>query len=98
MRWLSLSFALCTLPVALRAQTLRDSARVQSDGAELFVELRAAASTHPVVLFLHGGPGDHISALLPFMAYPGPALERSFTMAYLYERGVGKSGPVPQSS
>jgi pimeloyl-ACP methyl ester carboxylesterase len=32
------------------------------------------------------------------MAYPGPMLERSFTMAYLYERGVGKSGPAPASS
>ena len=98
MRWLSLTIGLCALPVALRAQALRDSAHVQSDGADLFVELRAADSTKPVVLFLHGGPGDHITALLPFMAYPGPALERSFTMAYLYERGVGKSGPVPQSS
>ena len=94
--WLCL--AVCALPIALAAQSLRDSAHVASDGADLFVELRAADSTKPVVLFLHGGPGDHISALLPFMAYPGPALERSFTMAYLYERGVGKSGPAPLSS
>ena len=98
MRWLILSFALCALPFALHAQGLRDSARVSSDGADLFVELRAADSTKPVVLFLHGGPGDHVSALLPFMAYPGPPLERAFTMAYLYERGVGKSGPAPLSS
>jgi len=82
----------------LSAQGLRDSARVNSDGAELFLELRAADSTRPVVLFLHGGPGDHMGALLPFMAYPGPALERSFTMAYLYERAVGKSGPAPLAS
>jgi proline iminopeptidase len=86
------------LPPRLPAQGLRDSARVSSDGAQLFVELRATDSTRPVVLFLHGGPGDHIGALLPFMAYPGPALERSFTMAYLYERGVGKSGPAPLAS
>jgi pimeloyl-ACP methyl ester carboxylesterase len=98
MRGVILSFALCALPIALRAQALRDSATVKSDGADLFVEIRSVDSTKPVVLFLHGGPGDHISALLPFMAYPGPALERGFTMAYLYERGVGKSGPVPLSS
>ena len=90
--------ALCALPFALHSQGLRDSARVDSDGVQLFLELRAADSSMPVVLFLHGGPGDHITALLPFMAYPGPALERSFTMAYLYERGVGKSGPAPLPS
>lgn len=95
MRSLVPVFALCALPFVLQAQGLRDSARIDSDGVQLFLELRAADSSKPVVLFLHGGPGDHITALLPFMAYPGPALERSFTMAYLYERGVGKSGPAP---
>jgi len=89
-----LVFTSSTLP----AQAIRDSALVTSDGAQLFLELRAADSTKPVVLFLHGGPGDHVTALLPFMAYPGPGLERSFTMAYLYERGVGKSGPAPLAS
>ena len=79
MRRLSLSFVLCCLPSALPAQELRDSARVSSDSADLFVEIRGADSSKPVVLFLHGGPGDHVSALLPFLAYPGPALERSFT-------------------
>lgn len=98
MRGLTLFLALWTLPFALQAQGLRDSARVDSDGAELFVELRALDSTKPVVLFLHGGPGDYVSALLPFMAYPGPELEQRFTMAYLYERGIGKSSPAPLSS
>lgn len=98
MRVLMLSLALCALPFAIRAQGLRDSAQVSSDGADLFIELRAADSTKPLVLFLHGGPGNHLTGLLPFMAYPGPLLERSFTMAYLYERGVGKSGPAPVSS
>lgn len=90
--------AFLLLPRPLASQALRDSAVVSSDGATLFLELRAADSTRPVVLFLHGGPGDPFSALLPFMAYPGPALEREFVMAYLYERGVGKSGPVPIQS
>jgi len=89
---------LLLLPRPLASQALRDSATVSSEGASLFLELRGADSTRPVVLFLHGGPGDPFSALLPFMAYPGPALEGSFVMAYLYERGVGKSGPVPIAS
>ena len=95
LRLLILGFAI-TGPAS--AQAIRDSATVQSDNASLFLELRGADSTRPVVLFLHGGPADPLDGLMSFMAYGGPELEREFVMVYLYQRGVAKSGPAPVAS
>ena len=79
------------------AQAIRDSATIQSGEASLFLEIRGADSTKPVVLFLHGGPADPFN-VLTFMAYPGAELEQSFLMVYLYQRGIGKSGSAPVES
>jgi pimeloyl-ACP methyl ester carboxylesterase len=73
----------------------RDSAIVFSDGARLFVDLRGADSTLPVLLVLHGGPGEIEHGLWSLMAYPGPGLEQDFVVAYLYQRGLARSSPVP---
>lgn len=94
------------LPIALlglatgtgAAQTIRDSATIPVDGASLFLDIRGADSTRPVLLFLHGGPADPLNALMSFMAYGGPELERQFVVVYLYQRGVAKSGPAPIES
>jgi pimeloyl-ACP methyl ester carboxylesterase len=96
---LSLSLALlCLMTRVVAAQALRDSATIPVDGASLFVELRGRDSTSPVVLFLHGGPADPLDALMSFMVYGGPELEQQFVVAYLYQRGVAKSGPAPIES
>jgi hypothetical protein len=56
---------LVLLSPRLAAQELRDSATISSDGVQLFVELRAADSAKPVVLFLQAareitsGPCSH---------------------------------------
>lgn len=86
--------AACAAPAAAQSRALRDSAMVESDGARLFVDLRAADSTAPVLLILHGGPGQVVSGLWSIMAYNGPGLERAFVVAYLNQRGVLKSPPV----
>jgi pimeloyl-ACP methyl ester carboxylesterase len=46
------------------------------------------------VLFLHGGPGS-VAHLIRFQSTVGKRLERDFLVAYLHQRGVGKSPPVP---
>lgn len=95
MTWRFVFLLLLLSPVTAASGQVRDSALVQSGGASLFLELRGADSTRPLVLFLHGGPADPLYGLMAFMAYPGERLEREFLMVYLYQRGTGKSGPVP---
>jgi pimeloyl-ACP methyl ester carboxylesterase len=87
-----------TLLVAALAAPIRDSAIVESDGARLFLDIRGADSTSPVVLVLHGGPGDGQNGLLSFISYAGVGLEQRFVMVYLYQRGVMKSPAVPTAS
>jgi hypothetical protein len=74
MRLLLFAWALALLLsfTSASAQSIKNSALVESDGARLFLEIRGADSAAAVVLFVHGGPGDHYSALLPFMAYSSP--------------------------
>src|SRR5262245_58502495 len=66
----SLAIGLASLgaPRTATASTWRDSAVVESPGARLFVDLRAADTTLPVLLILHGGPGA-IQDLWSFMVY-----------------------------
>lgn len=71
---------------------------VESNGAELYLEIKGADRRKPIILFLHGGPGDVVFGLLPFQAYVGKELERNFVMAYFHQRGMVKSKPVPSSS
>ncbi|HEU4427559.1 MAG TPA: alpha/beta hydrolase [Myxococcota bacterium] len=61
---------------------------VDVDGAQLFVELRAADAAAPILLWLHGGPGGAERPL--FRQFNGD-LERDFVVAYLDQRGAGRS-------
>lgn len=57
-------------------------------GAPQFVALRAEQPDLPLLLYLHGGPGD---AALPLVLKYNGALARHFTLAVWEQRGAGKS-------
>jgi len=67
---------------------------VKSDGAELYIKVRGQNFNNPVLLFLHGGPGEMTGPLI-FQAYAGPALEKHFVVGYLHQRNTCQSPSVP---
>lgn len=69
-------------------QSINQTAQVPVNNAHLWLLLRGADRTAPVVLWLHGGPGGAESPL--FRLY-NRALERSFVVGYLDQRGAGRS-------
>ena len=56
--------------------------------------MRGQDINKPVILFLHGGPGDPGGPLI-FQAYAGLELEKDFVMAYLHQRNTCLSPDVP---
>ena len=71
-----------------------DEFSVKSDGEELYIKVRGQDSDNPVLLFLHGGPGE-LTGPLSFQAYAGPELEKHFVVGYLHQRNTCKSPSVP---
>lgn len=53
-----------------------------------FVSIKASKSGLPILLYLHGGPGD---AALPLVSKYNKDLEKDFTVAVWEQRGAGKS-------
>lgn len=69
-------------------RSISTSERVAIDGAELFLLTRGEDRSAPVVVWLHGGPG---AAERPLFRYFNGALEDHFVVAYLDQRGAGRS-------
>ncbi|WP_226647882.1 alpha/beta fold hydrolase [Microbulbifer variabilis] len=93
-RWLKfflLSFALVAFSGGVFAGQVKYKGWVDSNGAELYLEVFGHSSTKPLILFLHGGPGDVELGLVPFQVTVGRALEEKYLVAYLHQRGAGKS-------
>ncbi len=67
---------------------------VKSGEEELYLRVRGQNSNNPVLLFLHGGPGE-LTGPLNFQSYAGPALEKHFVVGYLHQRNTCKSPSVP---
>jgi pimeloyl-ACP methyl ester carboxylesterase len=67
---------------------------VKSGGEELYIKVRGQNFDNPVLLFLHGGPGE-LTGPLSFQAYAGPELEKHFIVGYLHQRNTCKSPSVP---
>src|SRR5215831_14007017 len=65
-----------------------DSRRIKVGGAELYVEIRGLNRSAPLLLWLHGGPGGPER---PLFRYFNSDLERRFLVAYLDQRGAGRS-------
>lgn len=58
------------------------------NGTPQYVSVRSEAAGAPLLLYLHGGPGD---AALPLVLKYNRPLERHFTVAVWEQRGAGKS-------
>lgn len=71
---------------------------VESLNTKLYLKLKGQDRTKPVILFLHGGPGEVFLGLLSFEVYAGRELEKDFVVAYLHQRGMVKSPIVPDST
>jgi pimeloyl-ACP methyl ester carboxylesterase len=67
---------------------------VKSGGEELYIKVRGQDSDNPVLLYLHGGPGE-LTGPLSFQAYAGPELEKHFVVGYLHQRNTCKSPSAP---
>lgn len=61
---------------------------VSLNGVEQFIAIRADRPNLPLLLYLHGGPGD---AALPLVLKYNRALEQDFTLVVWEQRGAGKS-------
>lgn len=62
--------------------------KIEINGMNQFISIRAERENLPILLYLHGGPGD---AALPLVLKYNKALEKSFTVVVWEQRGAGKS-------
>lgn len=67
---------------------VRKAARIAVDGAELYLLTRGEDPRAPLLLWLHGGPGG---AERPLFRLFNGELENHFLVAYLDQRGTGRS-------
>jgi proline iminopeptidase len=70
------------------AEPVRTSERVAVEGASLYLEVRGEDRAAPLLLWLHGGPGG---AERPLFRHFAGGLEEHFVVAYLDQRGAGRS-------
>ncbi len=67
---------------------INEQTRMILNGTPQFVSIRAERENAPLLLYLHGGPGD---AALPLVLKFNKALESHFTVVVWEQRGAGKS-------
>lgn len=61
---------------------------ININGAELYFSMKGNNKNNPILLVLHGGPGD---ASLPLVSKYNKELEENYTVVVLEQRGAGKS-------
>jgi pimeloyl-ACP methyl ester carboxylesterase len=81
---------------ALLGDPVREQTFVDVNGTQLHLEVAGADHEAPLLLYLHGGPAN-IMGIVGFQANVGRQLEQEFLVAYLHQRGAGKSPAVPES-
>ncbi|HWO33857.1 MAG TPA: hypothetical protein VNO32_34095, partial [Candidatus Acidoferrum sp.] len=98
----SVNLAYCVFPHDVIAQALparapervNEEMFIQVGGIAQWITIKGDNRNNPVVLFLHGGPGD---ALSPYADSMYGGWESEFTLAQWDQRGAGrtygKSGP-----
>ncbi|WP_026381759.1 alpha/beta fold hydrolase [Afifella pfennigii] len=67
---------------------VHDEYRINVDGARLYLLVRGPTCDAPLLLWLHGGPG---AAERPLFRLYNSGLEDDFLVAYLDQRGAGRS-------
>jgi len=72
----------------LQAQPLREDTFLRIGGIEQWVTIRSQDTANPVVLFLHGGPGE---PLTPHADSLFAGWDRDFTLVQWDQRGTGKT-------
>lgn len=61
---------------------------IEINGCKQFLSIRSTGSNKPILLYLHGGPGD---AALPLVSKYNSSLTEYFTVVIWEQRGTGKS-------
>lgn len=93
---LSIAFAAAPAPVALSAQPLPcragqaidEAGYVTLGGMQQWVTIKGSDCNNPVILFVHGGPGNPNT---PYANSPYAAWEKEFTLVQWDQRGAGKT-------
>lgn len=67
---------------------IQSSEMVQIGGIDQYIHIRGEKENNPVVLFLHGGPGNPISYVASYMQ---SGLEDTYTFVHWDQRGCGKT-------
>lgn len=65
-----------------------EQSKINLNGVPQFVSIRAEKRNAPLLVYLHGGPGD---AALPLVMKYNKMLEQQFTVIVWEQRGAGKS-------
>jgi pimeloyl-ACP methyl ester carboxylesterase len=91
MRYIGTGFALVLVASSLQAQTsaqrIEEASFLTIGGIEQWVTIRGDDRQHPVLLLLHGGPGDVQS---PFVSTYAP-YEKDFVLVQWDQRGAGRT-------
>jgi pimeloyl-ACP methyl ester carboxylesterase len=85
------------LVAAEQGEGIDKAFHVKSAGTNLYLKVRGQDTGNPVLLYLHGGPGEANGPLL-FQAYAGPELEKHFIVGYLHQRNTCMSPVAPDST
>jgi len=71
-----------------RTEPVREAGFVEIGGIQQWVTIRGDSCANPVILFLHGGPGNPLS---PFSERIYAAWESEFTLVQWDQRGAGRT-------
>ena len=88
----------CIISYAAHTQQVKESVFISSSDTKLFLEVIGKDKNKPLLLHLHGGPGNVVLGVLPFQASVGKQLEEEFLVAYLHQRGAGRSPSVSRKT
>ena len=77
-----------TSPCPAPSRPLRDERFVPIGGIEQWVTIKGGSCANPVILFLHGGPGNTLS---PYADSIYGAWEKDFTLVQWDQRGAGRT-------
>lgn len=67
---------------------IQENIYVPAGGIEQYLQIRSEDKDNPVILWLHGGPGNPLSYLTYYYQRP---LEKDYTIVYWEQRGCGRT-------